>query len=548
MLDSGLAASGPLRIGQRLPNGAYEVSLWVAGAQGLDPALLVLQVDNVDVPVGKAVGAATWSRLGPYRVTVGQRRLDLALTGLGAAHLAGLAITALGTGEANVPPVVGLSAPEAGAQLYGDEVVLLADVIPANGGVARVEFFDGRRKLGEALAPPYAYTWRGAPLGAHELSAVASDRGAVQAGTGAVAVTVKPEDDAPEHILERARATMRRLAIEPTRLTPDGAGLALDLNGTDVADLAWVKGLPLTSLSLARTKVTDLGVLVGMPLRRLDVGETHLRGYAFLKGLPLVELRMWGCDIADLAPLAGMPLEYLLIGASAVTDLRPLAGLPLKHLFIQQTAVSDLAPLAGLPLVDLDVGATPVRDLAPLKGAPLTFLSIWNCPVTDLRPLTGMALTNFTADGVQADFTPLHGMPLGYLSIVGTPIADLAPLAGSPIRWLRIWSTRVTSLAPLAGMPLESLKVGSTAVTDLTPLTGLPLSELDLTDCGAVRSLAPVASMAKLQTLTLPRVLRDVESLRQMPAGLRVRDGAHDQAVALADWFKDYDAAQRAGK
>ena len=548
MLDSGLAASGPLRIGQRLPNGDYEVELWVAGAQGLDPALLVLQVDNVDVPVGRAVGAATWSRLGPYRVTIGQRRLDLAVTGLGAAHLAGLAITALGAGEATVPPVVGLTAPEAGAQLYGDEIVLLADVIPANGGVARVEFFDGRRKLGEALAPPYAYTWRGAPLGAHELSAVASDRSAVQAGTGAVAVTVKPEDDAPEHVLERARAAMRRLNIEPSRLTPEGAGLALDLNGTDTADLSWVKGLPLTGLSLAKTRVTDLGVLAGMPLRRLDLGETHVRDYAFLKGLPLVELRMWGCDIADLSVLAGMPLEYLMLGHCAATDLRPLAGLPLKHLFLQETKVTDLAPLAGLPLIDLDLGATPVRDLAPLKGAPLTFLSIWNCPVTDLRPLTGMPLTNFTADGVKADFAPLHGLPLGYVSLAGSSITDLAPLAGCPIHWLRMWSTQVTSLAPLAGMPLESLLIGFTPVTDLAPLTGLPLSELDMIGCEQVRSLAPVATLAKLHQVTLPRTLPGIEILRHLPEGVRVRDGAHDQSVALADWFKEYDAAQRAGK
>ncbi|MBA3936136.1 MAG: hypothetical protein H0X38_01650 [Planctomycetes bacterium] len=548
MLDSGLAASGPVMLGQRLPNGAYEVSLWVAGAQGIDPALLVLRLDGDDVPIGKAVGAATWSRLGPYRVTVSQRRLAIAITGLGGAHLAGLAVAALGTGEATVPPVVTLTAPEAGAQLYGDEIVLLADVIPANGEIARVEFFDGRRRLGEALAPPYAYTWHGAPLGPHELSAVVSDRRAVQAGSGVVAMTVKPASDAPERVLERARGAMTRLGIEPTRLATDGTGLALDLNGSDIADLSWVKGLPLIALSLAKTRVTDLGVLTGMPLRRLDLGETHLRGYAFLKGLPLVELRMWGCDITDLAPLAGMPLEYLLLGHCAMTDLRPLAGLPLKHLFLQESAVTDLAPLAGMALVDLDVGATPVRDLAPLTGMPLTFLSIWNCPVTDLRPLAGMPLTNLTADGVKADFAPLHGMPLTYLSIVSTSIDDLAPLAGAPLRWLRMWSTKVSSLAPLTGMPLESLIMGYTPVTDLTPLSGMPLTEFDIIGCEQLRSLAPVATLAKLQKLSLPHLVPGIESLRHLPEGVRVRDGAHDQPVALADWFRDYDAAQHTGK
>jgi hypothetical protein len=548
MLDSGLAARGPVMLGQRLPNGDYEVSLWVAGAQGIDPALLALRLAGVDVTIGKAVGAGTWSRLGPYRVTVSQRRLDIAITGLGGAHLAGLAIAALGTGEATVPPVVALTAPEAGAQLYGDEITLLADVIPANGDIARVEFFDGRRRLGEALKPPYAYTWHGAALGPHELSAVVSDRSAVQAGSGAVAMTVKPEDDAPEHVLERARSAMRRLGIVPTRLAPDGAGLALDLNGCDIADLSWVKGLPLTALALAKTKVTDLGVVAGMPLRRLDLGETHLRGYAFLKGLPLVELRMWGCDITDLSPLAGMPLEYLLLGHCAMTDLRPLAGMPLKRLFVQESAITDLAPLAGMALVELDAGATQVRDLAPLTGMPLTFLSIWNCPVTDLRPLAGMPLTHLAADGVKADFAPLHGMPLTYLSIVDTSIDDLAPLAGAPLRWLRMWNTKVSSLAPLAGMPLEGLIMGYTPVTDLAPLTGLLLTEFDIIGCEQLRSLAPVATLAKLQRLSLPRLVPGIESLRHLPEGVRVRDGAHDQAVPLADWFKDYDAAQRPGK
>ncbi len=548
MLDSGLAASGPVMLGQRLPNGDYEVSLWVAGAQGIDPALLVLRLDGVDVTIGKAVGTATWSRLGPYRVTVNQRRLDIAISGLGGAHLAGLAIAALGTGQATVPPVVALTAPEVGAQLYGDEIVLFADVIPANGDIARVEFFDGRRRLGEVLKPPYAYTWHGAELGPHELSAVVSDHRAVQAGSGAVAITVKPESDAPERVLERARSAMRRLGIEPTRLAADGAGLALDLNGSDIDDLSWVKGLPLTGLSLAKTKVTDLGVLAGMPLRRLDLGETHLRGYAFLKGLPLVELRMWGCDISDLSPLAGMPLEYLLLGHCAMTDLRPLAGMPLKRLFAQESAIADLAPLAGMALVELDIGATKVHDLAPLTGMPLTFLSIWNCPVTDLRPLAGMPLTHLAVDGVKADFAPLHGMPLVYLSIVDTSIADLAPLVGAPLRWLRMWKTKVSSLAPLAGMPLESLVMGYTPVSDLTPLIGLPLIELDIIGCEQLRSLVPVATLDKLQKLALPRLVPGVESLRHLPEWVRVRDGAHDQAVALVDWFRDYDAAQRTGK
>jgi hypothetical protein len=543
MLESGCSASGPVRITQRLPNGAYEVTLWVAGAHGLDGRSLVVSLLGAEVPaLARPTSAETWARLGPYPVTVGAHRLELALSGQGGAHLAGLAIHAVGTGEANVPPVVGLVRPERDAQLYPGDVPLVADVIPANGRLAKVEFFDGATRLGEVLKPPWQLTWHDPALGTHQLSAMASDTTAVQASSTAIAVTIKKSDGSPEQLLDHAKEELRRLGLEPSVLHQEQDGLHVHLVGAALTSLSCLAGLPIVELDITDTKVSDLAPLAGMPLRRLIMHSVKAISFAPLSGLPLVELRMVKSGISDLTPLARLRLEILQIAGNPLSSLSPIAGMPLRDLDLDGIPAEDFTPLKGLPLEVLILSGTRIRDLAPLAGMPLRRLNLWHCPVTSLSVLHGLPLQELFLEGLTIDFAPIAGLALTDFSCADSNFHDAGLLKGMPLRRLNFWHCPLTSISALTGMPLQYLQLGLTEVEDLSPLSGMAITELNLNNCTKLRSLAPLATMASLQQVSLPGLCPDAEALRKLP-GLRIFYAAHDKPMDVATFLAEYQAS-----
>ncbi len=96
----------------------------------------------------------------------------------GYSHLE-LYLNSLGpVGAAN--PDVAVTAPAADTVLTTDsgshEIVIEAEATAHDGvDIARVEFYAGAEKLGEATAAPYRLTWTDAPAGTHYLTALATD-------------------------------------------------------------------------------------------------------------------------------------------------------------------------------------------------------------------------------------------------------------------------------------------------------------------------------------------------------------------------------------
>jgi len=80
------------------------------------------------------------------------------------------------TQRANVPPSVSLSGP-AGTAVFqlGQPIPIAATATDIEGAVAKVEFFAGPAKIGEATSTPFAMTWIAATAGTYDLSAVATD-------------------------------------------------------------------------------------------------------------------------------------------------------------------------------------------------------------------------------------------------------------------------------------------------------------------------------------------------------------------------------------
>lgn len=78
----------------------------------------------------------------------------------------------------NQPPSVTLTAPSDNATFtLPTNIVLQATAVDPDGGIIKVEFYDGGKKLGEASTHPYSFTWAGAAPGAHVLTARAVDTG-----------------------------------------------------------------------------------------------------------------------------------------------------------------------------------------------------------------------------------------------------------------------------------------------------------------------------------------------------------------------------------
>lgn len=170
MLANGITASdGTLRLVQAAADGDYEATLWIAGgsADGL-----ALRLGGQSVAVGRpTAGGASWSRLGPFRVTARNRAVDIALGGLRGQHLAGLALAAIGPGDGALPPLVSLLGIADGGHAYVGRGLMLRAELSSAAGITRVEFWNGATKVGEATASPWQAPWTPPAAGAVALTA-----------------------------------------------------------------------------------------------------------------------------------------------------------------------------------------------------------------------------------------------------------------------------------------------------------------------------------------------------------------------------------------
>jgi len=93
---------------------------------------------------------------------------------------------------ANTPPTVNITTPVGGATVTaGTTVSVAANAADNDGTIARVEFYQGTTKIGEATSTPYAVAWTvPAAPGPVSLTAVAVDNGGAQTTSAVVSVSV----------------------------------------------------------------------------------------------------------------------------------------------------------------------------------------------------------------------------------------------------------------------------------------------------------------------------------------------------------------------
>ncbi len=89
----------------------------------------------------------------------------------------------------NTLPVVNISAPVDGANYIGPITIpLTATASDADGGISKVEFYNGNTLLGSVITAPYTYSWVNVAVGAYTLTAKAYDD--LNASTTSTAVSI----------------------------------------------------------------------------------------------------------------------------------------------------------------------------------------------------------------------------------------------------------------------------------------------------------------------------------------------------------------------
>jgi len=102
---------------------------------------------------------------------------------------------------------ISLASPAPGIVQQPADVALRAEVEHSGRPLARVEFYDGAEKIGQALAGPYTMTLSNVWAGEHEFIAIAIDEAGASVASLPVKVTVRPHASVAARLMEdRARA------------------------------------------------------------------------------------------------------------------------------------------------------------------------------------------------------------------------------------------------------------------------------------------------------------------------------------------------------
>jgi tetratricopeptide (TPR) repeat protein len=216
-------------------------------------------------------------------------------------------------------------------------------------------------------------------------------------------------------------------------------------------------------------------------------------------------------NVMDLAPLKGLRLNELYVGYTQVRDITPVAGMKLSSIdFAACRELSDLEPLRDAPLTSISGNASKVNDLEPISGAFRRFVNhrgicLRNTPVFDLRPLRSMVMKDLFLDNTQVrDLTPLKDVEMTELWLSGTRITDLSPLVNQKkLRKLMLMNCwKLTDLSPLKTIKsLKILRIGKTGVTDLSPLKGLELTAIGFTPNRITKGMEVLRDMPSLKRI-----------------------------------------------
>jgi hypothetical protein len=188
----------------------------------------------------KLVNSASMSQGGAYRIVPTAGTVTDTWT-IGTVSRNSHAIAAFVPAGPTIPPTVALTAPTEGATVFvPGTTALAATANDADGTVSKVEFFDGATKLGEDLNAPFNFVWTPVGLGAHSLTAKATDNGGNTTTSTAVNVTAVVNPNQPPVITLTAPANLATITGSTATLSaniidPEGDAQTVTFYGRQTA-------------------------------------------------------------------------------------------------------------------------------------------------------------------------------------------------------------------------------------------------------------------------------------------------------------------------
>ena len=93
--------------------------------------------------------------------------------------------------NANSDPTIAITSPTENASFpEGSDITITASTNDLDGTVSLVEFYDGATKIGEDTTSPFSFNWSEASVGAHQISAIATDNGGAEGTSQIINITV----------------------------------------------------------------------------------------------------------------------------------------------------------------------------------------------------------------------------------------------------------------------------------------------------------------------------------------------------------------------
>ncbi len=139
----------------------------------------------------------------------------------------------------------------------------------------------------------------------------------------------------------------------------------LYMGGTKVENLAPLAGLPLEELYCPGIPALDFTPLAACTkLRNLDLAGTAVQDLEFLRSSKLWNLTFARTQVRDLSPVAGMPLQFISFHDTPVTDITPLLSCPTLRSIVLPRGVKNVDALRALPKL-AHISYTPETSGSP---------------------------------------------------------------------------------------------------------------------------------------------------------------------------------------
>jgi len=130
----------------------------------------------------------------------------------------------------NIGPYVVITSPSNGYNFdEGETITITADACDVDGSIIKVEFFDGVSKLGEDTTEPYSFSWAGATVGQHSLTAKATDNDDKTTTSATVNITVIASIPDPVPGKWRSFDVVMNPSGSPQATVTDGNAVTADL-------------------------------------------------------------------------------------------------------------------------------------------------------------------------------------------------------------------------------------------------------------------------------------------------------------------------------